>query len=705
MQINEEVASGLGLKSRQVDVVLSLHSDGATVPFMARYRKEKTDGLDEVEIQKILDLHESIRTFQARKALIIKTIDEQGALSSDLLDKINACQELNELEDLYLPFKPKRKTKAEKARQLGLEGLAKILMSQNDGEPKLSAQKFVKGDVGSLEEAISGAKDIIAEWISEDGWTRKTARVQFEKYAEITSKVVKSKKEEAVKFTQYFDWNESLKKCPSHRFLAMMRGETEGLLRVSVHVDNDKLTERLEQRWMKSWNASSILVKEALHDAYKRLLIPSIENEFRAQQKDKADQDAIKVFANNLRQLLLQPPVGQKRTLAIDPGFRTGCKVVCLSDTGDLLHNETIFPHPPQKERSQAQKKISSLVEQYKIDVIAIGNGTAGRETEQLIKQTKFNRKVLVYVVDESGASIYSASSVGREEFGNYDVTVRGAVSIGRRLMDPLAELVKIDPKSIGVGQYQHDVDQKKLNLSLEREVESVVNSVGVDLNTASKYLLQRISGLGPQLAENIVTYRQEIGAYSDRSQLKKVPRLGAKAFEQCAGFLRIREGKNPLDNSAVHPEAYKLVQNMCKKIKLPLEEAVGNETVWADVDLNEFTTDEIGLPTLKDILQELKKPGRDPRRYLGVLEFDQSIKTINDLREGMELPGLISNVTNFGAFVDIGIKENGLVHISELRDEYVSNPADVVKVYDKVRVKVKSVDLERKRIQLSMRL
>ncbi len=705
MQISEEVAKNNGLKPRQVDAVLSLSSEGATVPFMARYRKERTGGLDEVQIQKILDDYDAIKTFQARRELIIKTIDEQGLLGADLLDKINACSDLNELEDVYLPFKPKRKTRAEKARQLGLEGLAKIIMSQHEGDPEKSAQKFVKDKVSSIQEALSGAKDIIAEWINEDGWTRKTARTQFEKYAEITSKLVKSKKEEAVKYTQYFDWNESLKKCPSHRYLAMMRGESEGLLRVSVHVDNAKLMDRLEQRWMKSWNASSMLVKEALHDACKRLLLPSIENELRTIHKDKADADAIKVFANNLRQLLLQPPVGQKRTLAIDPGFRTGCKVVCLSDTGDLLYNGTIFPHPPQKERSQAQKKLSTLVEQYKIDVIAIGNGTAGRETEQLVKHTKFNRKVLVYVVDESGASIYSASSVGREEFGQYDVTVRGAVSIGRRLMDPLAELVKIDPKSIGVGQYQHDVDQKKLNLSLEREVESVVNSVGVDINTASKYLLQRVSGLGPQLADNIVSYRQEIGAYTDRAQLKKVPRLGAKAFEQCAGFLRIREGKNPLDNSAVHPEAYPLVKSMCRKINLPLEDAIGNEDVWKQVNLNDFISEETGLPTLEDILDELKKPGRDPRRYLGVLEFDDSIKTINDLREGMELPGLISNVTNFGAFVDIGIKENGLVHISELRDEYVSNPADVVKVYDKVRVKVKSVDLERKRIQLSMRL
>ncbi len=700
----QQLSKTLSLRESQVKNVLKLQSEGDTIPFIARYRKEMTGSLDEVAIQSIIDGKAQLDKLEDRRAKILASIEEQGKLSDDLREKIASATDINTLEDLYLPYKSKRKTRADKARDLGLEGLAKIIMSQADNDLKSRVKQFVKGEVKSDEDALQGARDIIAEWINENEWTRQQVRREFGFTATIQSKLIKSKKEEAVKYENYFDWSEALKKCPSHRYLAMTRGEKEGFLRVSVSIDEDNILEKLKGRWVKSYNHCSQEVEAALKDAYKRLIAPSVENEFRSAQKEKADSDAIKVFATNLKQLLLQPPVGEKRTLAIDPGFRTGCKVVCLDETGKLLHNETIYPHPPQKEWSQAIKKLAQLVQIYNVEVIAIGNGTAGRETENLVKKVGFDRKVLVYVVDESGASIYSASSVGREEFPQHDVTVRGAVSIGRRLMDPLAELVKIDPKSIGVGQYQHDVDQGMLKQSLERVVESVVNSVGVNLNTASKYLLQNVSGVGPSLAESIVAYRDENGKISSRAELKKVPKLGPKAFEQCAAFLRIDDAKNPLDNSAVHPESYKVVDAICKQQKLELKALINNDEVLDGLNLEQFVTESIGLPTLKDIVAELKKPGRDPRQYLGVLEFDKSIQGIADLKPGMELPGLISNVTNFGAFVDIGIKENGLVHISQLRDEYVSNPADVVSVYDKVRVKVMSVDMDKKRIQLSMK-
>lgn len=700
----QQLSKTLSLRESQVKNVLKLQSEGATIPFIARYRKEMTGSLDEVAIQSIIDGMAQIDKLEDRREKILASIEEQGKLSDELKQKIQAASELSTLEDLYLPYKSKRKTRADKARDLGLEGLAKIIMSQADNDLKSRVKQFVKGGVKSDDEALQGARDIIAEWINENEWTRQQVRREFGYTATIRSKLIKSKKEEALKYENYFDWSEALKKCPSHRYLAMTRGEKEGFLRVSVTIDEDTILEKLKGRWVKSYNHCSQEVETALKDAYKRLIAPSVENEFRSAQKEQADSDAIKVFATNLKQLLLQPPVGEKRTLAIDPGFRTGCKVVCLDETGKLLHNETIYPHPPQKEWSQAIKKLAQFVQIYNVEVIAIGNGTAGRETENLVKKVGFDRKVLVYVVDESGASIYSASSVGREEFPQHDVTVRGAVSIGRRLMDPLAELVKIDPKSIGVGQYQHDVDQGMLKQSLERVVERVVNSVGVNLNTASKYLLQNVSGVGPSLAESIVAYRDENGKISSRAELKKVPKLGPKAFEQCAAFLRIDDANNPLDNSAVHPESYKVVDAICKQQKLELKALINNDEVLDGLNLEQFVTESIGLPTLKDILAELKKPGRDPRQYLGVLEFDKSIQGIADLKPGMQLPGLISNVTNFGAFVDIGIKENGLVHISQLCDEYVSNPADVVSVYDKVRVKVMSVDLDKKRIQLTMK-
>lgn len=699
-----QIAQDLSIKGEQVQSVVGLLEGGATIPFIARYRKEMTGMLDELQIESIFLAKNKFEELEKRKKYILSVIDEQGKLTSELCSSIESCNELTLLEDIYLPFKSSRKTKADKARALGLEGLAKQLMSQHESQPDLLVHKYIKGNVKNKEEAYAGARDIMAEWIGQNPWTRDQVRKLYKKSAQIKSHLVKAKEAEAEKYQSYFDWSEPLKKCPSHRYLAMTRGEKEGLLRVVLEVDQEALFDVLKGRWVKSFNLSSKQVEMAVEDAFKRLIKPAIETEVRGEVKQKSDTDAIKVFANNLRQLLLQPPVGEKRVLAIDPGFKSGCKVVCLDERGTLLHNETIFPHPPQKQSAAGMSKISGLVQSYKIEVIAIGNGTAGRETEQLIKRIKFDRKVQVYVVDESGASIYSASSVGRAEFPTYDVTVRGAVSIGRRLMDPLSELVKIDPKSIGVGQYQHDVDQKSLAETLSRTVESVVNSVGVNVNTASPYLLRYVSGLGPALADNIVQFRKENGKILSRSELKKVAKLGPKAFEQCAGFLRVKGGNQRLDDSAVHPESYHIVKSICKHEKLELEEAIGNKDVLEAIAIDKYISADIGLPTLIDIVDELKKPGQDPRQYVGLLEFDQSISVISDLKEGMELPGLVTNVTNFGAFVDIGIKENGLVHISELKDDYVSNPADVVKVYDKVRVKVKSLDLERKRIQLSMK-
>ena len=698
------IATQLNLKENQVRQVLNLHSGGATIPFMARYRKEATGGLDEVQIERVLSGHESFQKLEKRREFILKAILDQGKLTEELREKLESAEDLVVLEDLYLPYKPKRLTRAEKARQLGLEGLAKMLMKQSPLDVGQVAQRFVKGGVSDTDAALQGARDIMAEWISENVWVRRQVRFAFERHTVITSKVVKGKSEEAEKFQNYFDWSEPLKKCPSHRFLAMLRGEEEGYLKLTLRPESGPVLERLGERYVKGAGAVSDQVAQALKDGYKRLLEPSFSNEFRALHKERSDEEAIKVFTNNLSQLLLQPPVGQKRVLAIDPGYRTGCKLVCLDALGELQYNETIYPHAPQKQWTQSLKKLASLVERYKIEAIAIGNGTAGRETERLVKQIKFPHKVNVYVVDESGASIYSASAVGREEFPQYDVTVRGAVSIGRRLMDPLAELVKIDPKSIGVGQYQHDVDQGRLREALDRVVERVVNSVGVDLNTASPYLLQHVSGLGSQLAKNIVEYRKENGAFTGREALKKVPRLGAAAFEQCAGFLRVRDAKNRLDNSAVHPESYAVVDAFARDLNCSVEALVGDEKLVERIDPARYVSEEVGMPTLLDILDELKKPGRDPRQYVGVLEYDTSVKGIEDLKPGMELPGLVTNVTNFGAFVDVGIKENGLVHISELKEGFVSNPADVVSVYQKVRVRVLSVDLDRKRIQLSMK-
>ena len=699
----EKISKELNLKINQVNSVLKLSEEGATIPFMARYRKEMTGSLDEVQIDSVLKLRDAIAAFEKRRLFVLDTIKEQGKLTADLEQRILSASSTEVLEDIYLPFKVKKQTRAEKARKKGLEGLAKIIMAQDSMNIEERAKAFVKGEVKDVKSAIAGASDIIAEWVSENSWVRDLVRKSFE-HAVIKSKLVKSKKEEASKYEDYWDWEEPLKRCKSHRYLAMTRGENEGLLKVSLVVQSTRLLDKVKERYNRSKIGLSDVISDAIEDGYKRLIEPSISTEYRQLYKEKSDSEAIKVFAANLKQLLLQPPVGRKRTLAIDPGFRTGCKLVCLSDTGDLLHNETIYPHPPQKQQTQSMKKLSSLVEIYDIEAIAIGNGTAGRETEQLVKRIKFDRKVNVYVVDESGASIYSASSVGREEFPEYDVTVRGAVSIGRRLMDPLAELVKIDAKSIGVGQYQHDVNQKELKYALDRVVESAVNSVGVNLNTASKYLLQYVSGLGPQLADNIVAYRREQGAFLTRKQLKSVPRLGDKAFEQAAGFLRVPDGDDPLDNSAVHPESYKLVKKMVKDLNCDVSELVGQEEMVKTIAPERYLDDATGLPTILDVLDELAKPGRDPRRFVGLLEFDENIRSIEDLKPNMVLPGLITNVTNFGAFVDIGIKQNGLVHISQLADEFVDNPADIVSVYQKVRVKVLTVDLDKGRIQLSMK-
>lgn len=698
------IAKSLNIQVRQVANTLKLLSEGATIPFISRYRKEMTGELDEVQIQAIQDQFEKLTEIGKRKESVLKSIDEQGKLTPELRKRINDSWSLNEIEDIYLPFKPKRRTRAEIAKERGLEPLAKILMRQQNGDAESAALPFVKGDVADANEALKGAKDIIAEWVNENEVARDKVRKNFSYEAEIISKVVKGKEAEAEKYRDYFDMHEPLKRCSSHRLLAMRRGETEGFLRVSISPDDEHSIERLNSFFVKGRNAMSDLVSEAVSDSYKRLLKPSIETEFAASSKEKADEEAIRVFAENLRQLLLSPPLGQKRVLAIDPGFRTGCKVVCLDAQGNLLHNETIYPHPPQNERTMAMKKVAKMVEAYNIEAISIGNGTAGRETEQFIQSIQFDRKVQVFVVSESGASIYSASPIAREEFPDYDVTVRGAVSIGRRLMDPLAELVKIDPKSIGVGQYQHDVDQTKLKKALDQTVINSVNLVGVNLNTASKHLLTYISGLGPQLAQNIVDFRAQNGAFTSRKQLKSVPRLGDKAFEQCAGFLRITNAENPLDNTAVHPESYHIVEKMAKDLKCSVDDLIKNKELRQKVTLEHYTTEKIGLPTLRDIMEELEKPGRDHRESIKVFEFDPTIRTIADLKEGMILPGIVTNVTNFGAFVDVGIKENGLVHISEMADRYISNPSEVVTLHQHVEVRVMSVDMERKRVQLSMK-
>lgn len=702
--INKLISSALSIKESQIQKTVDLLTSGATIPFISRYRKEVTGGLDEVQIGQIKDQYDKLNELVKRKETILKSIEEQEKLTTELKNRIEECWISSELEDIYLPYKPKRQTRAEIARKKGLEGLAKLIMAQQDIDVEAKAVSFVKGDVKDNKEAIGGACDIIAEWISENEYARNTIRNLFQREAVITSKVVKGKEVEADKFRDYFDFSERLSRCSSHRLLAMRRGETEGFLRINISPDEDIALERLDKKFLKADNEASDYVSLAIEDSYKRLLKPSIETEIAAQAKEKADDDAIKVFAENARQLLLAPPLGQKRILGIDPGYRTGCKLVCLDAEGNLLHNETIYPHPPQNESSKAGSKVVKLVTTYNIDAIAIGNGTASRETERFITNLRYEKEVKVFVVSENGASIYSASKTAREEFPDYDVTVRGAVSIGRRLMDPLAELVKIDPKSIGVGQYQHDVDQLKLKKSLDLTVESCVNSVGVNLNTASKHLLTYISGLGPALAQNIVDYRAKNGAFSSRKELMKVARMGDKAFEQCAGFLRISDAENPLDNSSVHPESYHIVEAMAKEMKCSVKELIDNKALKKNLVLDKYISENVGLPTLNDIMEELEKPGRDPRKGVKVFSFDPNINSINDLREGMTLPGIVTNITNFGCFVDVGIKENGLVHISELADKFISDPNEVVSLHQHVEVKVLSVDLDRKRVQLSMK-
>ena len=702
--INKLISQALDIREPRIEKTINLLEEGATIPFISRYRKEVTGGLDEVQIGAIKEQHDKLKELVKRKETILKSIDEQEKLTPELRKRIEDCWISSELEDIYLPYKPKRQTRAEIARKKGLEGLAKLIMSQQNFDVEAKAQTFVKGDVKDVDEAISGACDIIAEWVNESEAARNSIRNLFSYEAVITSKVVKGKEEEGDKYRDYFDFSEKLAKCSSHRILAIRRGESEGFLRVNIAPDEEKALERLDKIFVKGDSEATGYVEDAITDSYKRLLKPSIETEFAAASKEKADEEAIHVFVENLRQLLLAAPLGQKRILGIDPGYRTGCKLVCLDDQGNLLHNETIYPHPPQNEKTQAGRKVVKLVTTYNIDAIAIGNGTASRETEHFITNLRYEKEVKVFVVSENGASIYSASKIAREEFPNYDVTVRGAVSIGRRLMDPLAELVKIDPKSIGVGQYQHDVDQTKLKKSLDLTVESCVNLVGVNVNTASKHLLTYVSGLGPTLAQNIVDYRAEHGAFGSRKQLMKVPRMGEKAFEQCAGFLRITGAENPLDNSAVHPESYHVVEKMAKDLKTSVSELIQNKELKKSLDLNKYITDKVGLPTLNDIVQELDKPGRDPRKGIKMFEFDPNIRTIEDLREGMVLPGIVTNITNFGCFVDVGIKENGLVHISELADRFVSDPTEVVSLHQHVEARVLSVDIARKRVQLSLK-
>ncbi|PWH86188.1 Tex family protein [Brumimicrobium oceani] len=699
MQEVQYIISQTQLQSKSIEATLQLLSEGGTIPFISRYRKEATGGLDEVQIAEIRDVSDRYKQITQRQETIIKAIDEQGELSDDLRKKINSSFTLNELEDLYLPYKKKRKTRAESARQLGLEGLAKIIMSQGNQSPKEAAKRFVKDKVKDVESALSGARDIIAEWVNENSAVRSRLRKSYENNSQLISKVVKTKKDEAEKYRDYFDYSSSLKKCPSYRFLAIYRANSEGFLRMKVGVDEDYIFDFLNRFYIKKNSPMSEQIELAYQDAYKRLLHPALENEALSEKKKEADKTAIDVFSENLRQLLLAPALGKKRILAIDPGFRSGCKVVCLDEAGDLLTNVTIFPHAPQKELDKAKSKIWQLVEAYKIDAIAIGNGTASRETEFMVKGIKFKTEVAIFVVSEDGASVYSASSIARQEFPDFDVTVRGSVSIGRRLMDPLAELVKIDPKSIGVGQYQHEVDQKLLKESLDDVVISCVNEVGVNLNTASPYLMSYVSGLGPQLAENIVEYRRENNGISSRKELKKVKRLGEKAFEQCAGFLRIVNGKNPLDNSAVHPETYPAIEKMAKQLKMTVKDLIGNGEVLDNLKQDHFPY--IDAFTFEDIIKELKKPGRDPRQQVKVLEFDSSVKSIEDLSIGKKLNGIVTNVTNFGAFVNIGIKENGLIHKSNMADVYVENPADYMKLHEHLEVEVIQLDVERKRIGL----
>ena len=707
-QFTKFIAQRLNLHEKSVENTLALLEEGCTIPFISRYRKERTGNLDEVQIAHISDLNDRLKEMQKRKETICKTITEQEKMTPELQQRIDDCWDSTELEDIYLPFKPKRRTRAQVARERGLEPLAKIIMLQRENNPKLAAQKFVKGEIANVDEAIQGAQDIIAEHISENEVSRNQLRGAFRRTASITSKVVKSKQDtdEAQKYRDYFDWTEPLRRCSSHRLLAMRRGESEGILRVSISPIDEECIERLQRQYVRYRSACGTLIAEAAEDAYKRLLKPSIENEYAALSKERADEEAITVFSENLRQLLLSAPLGQKRVMGIDPGFRTGCKVVCLDAQGNLLHHDAIFPHPPVNKRMQASVAVERMIDKYHIEAIAIGNGTASRETVDFIKSltSHLSPAPKVFTVSEDGASVYSASKVARDEFPDEDVTVRGAVSIGRRLMDPLAELVKIDPKSIGVGQYQHDVDQTKLKHSLDQTVESCVNLVGVNLNTASQHLLTYVSGLGPVLAKNIVDYRKDNGAFTSRSQLKKVPRLGPAAYQQCAGFLRINDAKNPLDNSAVHPESYHIVEEMAHDCGCSVAELVNDKTLQKTIDIKKYVREDVGIPTLTDIMSELEKPGRDPREQLEEFEFDPNVKEIDDLVEGMVLPGIVTNITNFGCFVDIGVHQDGLVHVSQLADRFVRDPNEVVKLHQHVKVRVMEVDLRRNRISLSMK-
>lgn len=703
-KIIQLVSECANISKSQTINVLTLFDEGATIPFVARYRKEMTGSLDEVTLLLIKEEDERLGELEKRKETILKSIGEQNLLTQELQTRIGECFQLNELEDIYLPYKPKRRTRASIAREKGLEPLAVILMDQVERDPESRALRFLNEQVSDVDSALAGARDIVAEVVNEHQGARSIVRKCFATEALLFSRVVKGKEEEGAKYRDYFDSSESLRRCPSHRLLAMRRGEKEGFLKLSISPDEDKAIQRLENYFVTSRNNSSLQVAMAIKDAYKRLLAPSMETEFFGESKLRADSEAIKVFAENLKQLLLAPPLGQKRVMGIDPGYRSGCKVVCLDAQGNLLHNETIYPHPPQSEVGQAMRKISSLLGSYKIDAIAIGDGTASRETESFFKKMRFEREIQVFVVSEDGASVYSASKTARDEFPQYDVTVRGAVSIGRRLMDPLAELVKIDPKSIGVGQYQHDVDQKMLQGTLESSVTSCVNMVGVDLNTASSHLLNYVSGLNVSLSQNIVEFRKENGPFASREALKKVPRMGPKAFEQCAGFLRIPGADHPLDNSAVHPERYKLVEKIAGDLGLPLRELVGNAETVANIDLNRYVTQEAGIPTLTDIMAELAKPGRDPRSGIKHFEFAEGIFSLTDLVPGMVLPGIVTNITRFGAFVDVGIKQDGMVHISEMANRFISDPSEIVKLQQHVRVRVVEVDLPRKRVAFSMK-
>ena len=704
-QLLNYIVSQMQLPVQSVKNTIALLNEDCTIPFISRYRKEATGNLDEVQIGDIVKYKEQFEVLVKRKKAILKALEELAVLTPELQQKIETAQDLITLEDLYLPYKKSRKTKAEKARQNGLEPLAKIIMSQNANDVESVAFKYIKGEINSVEDALEGARHIIAEWINERTDIRTNIRHQLERFAMIFTKVVKTKAddEKAQKFRDYFDWEESLSRIPSHRLLAILRAENEGFIRVKISIDDDRALDKIESRIIRSHNACAEQIEMAIKDAYKRLLLPSLSNEALQIAKDKADESAITVFAKNLKQLLLESPLGEKRVLAIDPGFRTGCKVVCLDAQGQLKYNETIYPHPPKSDSIGAMKKISSLADAYKIEAIAIGNGTASRETEAIIKKIHFKNEVQVFVVSEAGASIYSASKIAREEFPDYDVTVRGSVSIGRRLQDPLAELVKIDAKSIGVGQYQHDVDQTKLQKQLDVVVENCVNSVGVNINTASKPLLSSVSGIGPKLAENIFNYRNEHGVFTSRKDIKNVTRLGGKAFEQGAGFLRIKDAKNPLDDSAVHPESYAVVTKMAKDLGKSVEDLIGNSELLKKIDLKQYCTASVGLLTLEDIIKELEKPGLDIREQAKVFTFNQNIKTINDLHEGQLLPGIVNNITNFGCFVDVGIKESGLIHVSNLSDTFVKDVNEHVSLHQQIIVKVLEVDIPRKRIQLKL--